>query len=352
VRGQDIIVIGASAGGVEALSKLCSAFPTGFRGSIFVVLHTTAAGESRLPQILSRRGQLTAVHPEPDTEIKPGVIYVARPNRHLIIQDGKVSTTIGPRENGYRPSINALFESAAWGFGERVAGVILSGSLDDGTLGLLTIKQFGGAALVQSPEESLFTGMPASALERVDVDFCGTVSEIADWLIKHARTGTEVQTTGMTGSKIPNPDEFANPGHDASRKGAHATVVAGFTCPDCGGVLQESSTGDYLHYRCHVGHEVSEKSLLQFQAEQVETAIWVALRTLEERIELSNRVKERAQERGNHHVVNHFRRQNEEAERNAELLRRVLSGNGPEPSITTLQDVEPDLTEIIQKKNH
>jgi two-component system, chemotaxis family, protein-glutamate methylesterase/glutaminase len=190
VRGYDIIVIGASAGGVEALSRLCSALPADFPGSLFVVLHMTASGESRLPEILNRRAALTAVHPEAITNIEPGVIYVARPNRHLIIDDGRVSLTSGPRRSGYRPSINALFESAARNYGNRVAGVVLSGSLDDGTLGLLNIKQAGGVTLVQSPEDALFTGMPTSALEQVDIDFCGTAPKIASRLVEYTKSGS------------------------------------------------------------------------------------------------------------------------------------------------------------------
>jgi two-component system chemotaxis response regulator CheB len=289
VEDHDIIVIGASAGGVEALSRLCGALPEDFPGTIFIVLHTTASGESRLPEILNRRGSLTARHPVPDTKIEPGAIYVASANRHLIIDNGRVTMTTGPRRNGYRPSINALFESAARNYGSRVAGVFLSGSLDDGTLGLLKIKKSGGATLVQSPEEAMFTGMPTSALEQVDVDFCGTVAEIAGKLIEYAGIGSEVKTAGMTGeSNYSSAGQSASPDNDGARD-----PITGFTCPECGGVLQEMNTGDYLHFRCHVGHEVSEKSLMQSQAEEIERALWTALRILEERLQYLRELDDR-----------------------------------------------------------
>jgi two-component system, chemotaxis family, protein-glutamate methylesterase/glutaminase len=334
VRGHNIVVVGASAGGVEAISSLCSALPRDFPGSIFVVLHTTPSGETRLPEILNRRSKLKAVHPDAITTVEPGVIYVARPNRHLILEKGRVTLSTGPRQSGHRPSINALFESAARHYGNRVTGVILSGSLDDGTLGLLQIKQAGGITLVQSPEDALFTGMPTSALEQVEVDFCGTPLEIAERLVEYAQAGSEVNTSNM--------DDFPHPIQDKENDdNIDPLPVTGFICPECGGALQQMDTENVLHFRCHVGHEVSEQSLLQSQAEEIERALWIALRILEERIELSTHAAQRASERGNHYVVGRLQRQNEEAQHNAALLRQVLSGTSQKPSITELQDSAP-----------
>ncbi len=167
---HDIVVIGASAGGVEALIRLTSALPRDLPASLFVVLHTPARSKSMLPAILSRSGNLPAIHAEHGSAIEPGCIYVARPDHHLIIKPGFVSVTQGPRENRQRPAIDPLFRSAALAYGHRVVGVVLSGSLDDGTSGLVSIKARGGTAIVQDPADALFDSMPRSAIENVAVD--------------------------------------------------------------------------------------------------------------------------------------------------------------------------------------
>jgi two-component system, chemotaxis family, protein-glutamate methylesterase/glutaminase len=334
VPGRDIVVIGASAGGVEALRKICSILPPDLPAAIFVVLHTTASAESRLPYILDRAGSMTASHPEDGTKIEHGNIYVARPNRHMLIEDGHIRLTAGPRRNGYRPSINTLFESAASSYGARVIGIVLSGSLDDGTLGLLHIKRSGGVALVQSPDEAMFKGMPTSALERVEVDFVGPVQQIASRLEELVRALLEVNT----GKMVDGNEHLSSGSNPGSNPSTNLSAVTGFTCPDCGGVLEEKRAGNYFYFRCHVGHEVSERSLLQTQGQEIETALWTALRILEERVALGRRIEQRAIERDNVHTLQRIRNQNQEALRNAEVIRRVLQGANPEQSITVLQD--------------
>ena len=328
---RDVVVIGASAGGVEALVQLCAEIPADFQGSVFVVLHTTATGESRLPQVLARAGGLTARHPGETTVIEPGTIYVAPPNRHMIVEDGVVRLTNGPRRDGHRPSINTLFESAAAAFGSRVIGIILSGSLDDGTLGLLHIKREGGKALVQSPEHAIFKGMPTSALEQVDVDFSGSIHDIGTALSE--LTGQPVAVDAGT---IPERTDS----HSRPTFGEHRDplYVSGFTCPECGGVLEEKRAENFVYFRCHVGHEVSERTLLQSQGHKIETALWTALRILEERAALGNRLEQRAIANGNTHTVARVRVQNQQALNNAEIIRQMLEGANENQSITFLQE--------------
>jgi len=184
MSNRDIVVIGASAGGIEALTKLVRTLPGNLPAALFVVLHMPADIPSLLPEILSRVGALPASHPADGMTITPGQIYVAPPDHHLLVERGYVHLVRGPKENRHRPAIDPLFRSAAKAYCQRVVGVILSGALDDGTAGLLAIKRSGGIAIVQSPEEALYPQMPQSALNHVQVDYCLPVRKI-NAIIQH-----------------------------------------------------------------------------------------------------------------------------------------------------------------------
>src|SRR5215469_4343326 len=167
---RNIIVVGCSVGGVEALQKLAAGFPQKFHASIFVVMHLAPQTTSVLPDILNRSGKLPASHPRDGEVFRTGHIYVAPPNHHLVIEDGRMRITRGPKENRHRPAVDPLFRSAARYYGRRVIGVVLTGALDDGTAGLLSIKRRGGVAIVQDPGEAMAADMPRSAVENVAVD--------------------------------------------------------------------------------------------------------------------------------------------------------------------------------------
>ena len=184
MSGHDIIVIGASAGGVEALRTLVHALPAHFPASVFVVLHISARKPSALPTILSHAGPLPAQHPTNNTLIEQGFIYVAPPDNHLLVAVGQVRLSKGPKEKGTRPAIDPLFRSAAHAYGPRVVGVILTGARDDGTAGLLAVKQSGGVAIVQDPDSARFPAMPRSALASVTVDYTVPLSSIASLLFR------------------------------------------------------------------------------------------------------------------------------------------------------------------------
>src|SRR5579859_637557 len=184
--GRDIVVVGASAGGVEALMHLVHGLPAGFTAAVFVALHFPANSTSMLPAILERHGPLPAAHAVDGRPIRPGRIYIAPPDFHLLVKRGHVTVVRGPRENGARPAVDPLFRSAARAYGRRVVGVVLSGSLDDGTAGLLAIVQRGGRAIAQDPREALHEGMPRSALENVPGTLPLPVAEIASTLVRLA----------------------------------------------------------------------------------------------------------------------------------------------------------------------
>src|SRR5262249_2475817 len=194
LANRDIVVVGASAGGVEPLTKLVAGLPRDLPAAVFVVVHLPATTRSFLPNILSRAGALVAVHPEDGAPIRPGHVYVAPPNHHLLVEPGRMRLLAGPRVNRVRPAADPLFRSAARAYGERVTGGVLSGTQDDGAAGLAAIKERGGVAIVQDPADALFSGMPCSALERAPVDRCARAPELADVIMELVaqplRTGT------------------------------------------------------------------------------------------------------------------------------------------------------------------
>src|SRR5262245_10757596 len=186
---HDIVVIGASAGGVEALTALAAGLPANLHAAVFVVLHVPPQGESHLPYILSRAGALQARMAQDGDEIRSGRILIAPPDRHLLLTQDQARIVYGPRENYFRPAIDPLFRSAALAFGPRVIGVVLTGALDDGASGLVAIKREGGLALVQDPETAAFPSMPSAALKYVDVDACLPLKKLASKIV--ALTVTE-----------------------------------------------------------------------------------------------------------------------------------------------------------------
>ena len=338
MAARDIFVIGASAGGVEAVSEIVAGLPAGFPGSVFIVLHTSAGGESRLPAILTRRGVLPAVHSQDGMEIQPGTIYVAVPNHHLMIEQDQIRSVIGPVESGHRPSVNVLFESAARAFGSRVVGVILSGSLDDGTRGLQHIKDAGGIAIVQHPDDAVFAGMPRSALENVAIDHAASALEIANLMVEIARADMDLDS-----DPAPSKEENQPANRTADQQVSRSlNDVGGFSCPECGGLLKEVSNEGFMHFRCHVGHTVSEQALLHAHEDLVERALWTALRVLDERMTLAGLAMVNARERGNIRVAKRLEIQGHDARQKAEAIRQLLLGSDGNAPVTELQEPPND----------
>jgi two-component system chemotaxis response regulator CheB len=300
MAGHNIVVVGFSAGGIEPLVQMASGLPRDLPASLFVVHHFPAQSVSVLPAILNRSGPLKAAAAENEEPIVSGRIYVAPPDHHLLIRNGTVRLTGGPREHGHRPAVDPLFRSAARSHGSRVIGVLLSGSLDDGTAGLHAIKAAGGLAMVQDPASCAYPGMPESAIEFVAVDHVVTPEELSTTLVRLVN-----QEAPAPAGRVPAAEEIdpAEPepavaGTAALRQGRPVGRPSTFSCPDCGGVLWESEQGELLHFRCHVGHAFSEESLLAKQSDELEGALWTALRALEEKADLARRLADRVRRRG------------------------------------------------------
>lgn len=320
-----LIVIGASAGGVEALTRLVSRLPARLPAAIVVVVHFPAGGTSVLPRILERSGPLPVSHADDGDLLEPGRIFVARPGRHLLVQPGQLRLSSGPAENGCRPAIDLLFRSAADAYGARVVGVVLSGTRDDGTAGLMAIKGRDGLAVVQDPADALFAGMPQSAIDHVPIDYCLTIDEIPVLLTRLARQSAAEQA--VPASNDDDDSETLEPAMHAKTDPSNPVPggeLTGLTCPNCGGALWEEREGDLSRYRCRIGHAFSPESLVAEQDESLEFALWAAVRALEERAALAYRLAQRAGERGQSRTTRYFEQRGRDAEQRAELIRQVL----------------------------
>ncbi len=333
--GHDIIVVGASAGGVEAISRLAADLPSDLPASLFVVHHFPPTSVSVLPDILNRRGPLCAANPEDGEEIRPGRIYVAPPDFHVLVKPGLIRLAHGPRENGHRPAVDPLFRTAALAYGRRVVGVILSGTLDDGTAGLAVIRSRGGMAVVQDPKDALYPGMPRSALENVGADYVLPLDRIGSVLVRLAHEEVDE-------GEMPMPEEgerdIAEGAIVPLEKHPYPGPPSVFTCPECGGALWEFREGELMRFRCHVGHGYTAEALLDAQSADLEMALWSALRALEENAALARRMEDRAREKGHQMTAERFERHRSDTEQRADLIRNVLTssklgleGNGDEP---------------------
>lgn len=322
-----MIVVGASAGGVEALGQLVHGLPADLPAAVFVVLHVPAHGTSVLPNILRRNGPLPAAHAKDGETIRPGRVYVAPPDYHMLIKDGHIRLARGPSENSHRPAIDPLFRTAARRCGRRVIGVVLSGVLDDGTAGLLSVKSQGGLAVVQDPADALYSGMPLNALENVAVDYTAPVADIGPLLARLASQPLPPDPVSSVTPEMKMEADMAELELDALQSFERPGMPSGFACPECGGTLWELHDGELVRYRCRVGHAWSPDSLLAKQSDGLEAALWSTLRALEERAHLSAKMAERADRRGYDLVAAKFRAQVGESEGHAKVIRDVLLRN-------------------------
>jgi two-component system chemotaxis response regulator CheB len=322
VATHDIIVIGASAGGVEAISKVVAGLPRDLKAAVFVVLHLSR-GRSVLPEILSRAGPLPAKHPIDGELIQHGRIYVALPDHHLTIEDDHVRILHGPTENSARPAVDPLFRSAARTYGSRVVGIVLTGSLDDGTSGLAAVKEAGGIAVVQDPEEAFAPSMPRSAREFVQVDHVLPLREIPGLIISLVREETE-ERGSVKGPHLRQLEADLRPPDIAIHEGDRPGRMAVVTCPDCHGSLWETDEDGILRFRCRVGHAYSAESMLSAQSDSVDRALWVALRSLEERAALTRRMADRARRRKQEWVARAFDQRSQDAADQANVVRALL----------------------------
>jgi two-component system chemotaxis response regulator CheB len=322
---RDLVVVGASAGGVEVLKRVVADLPSGLPAAICIVLHLAPGSPSALAGILRRAGPLPCRPAVDGDELVPGEILVAPPDHHLIVEDGHVRLTVGPRENNHRPAVDTLFRSAAVERGERVVGIVLSGTRDDGTAGLGLIKAHGGAAIVQDPREAMYPGMPASAIAHVNADAVVPSGQIA-----------AVIEAVVNGAELPPGTDPQN-GHSDPPEPDPATVA----CPECGGVLSERAEAGTSYWECRVGHRYAPESLVDAQADEVEAALWTAVRALDDRGRLLDRMAGRAEARGAVRTARSFRRRAQLAAHQADQVRGALTQAAQSSLQRLVDDAEP-----------
>lgn len=324
---RDIIVVGASAGGVEALATLVAGLPAELAASVFVVLHVMPGGVSVLPKILARAGRLPVTAAVDGERIERGRVYVAPADHHMLLIDERVRLTRGPRENGHRPAVDTLFRSAARAHGRRVIGAILSGALDDGTAGLRMISDAGGLALVEDPADALYPGMPLSALEHDPSARAVPISELAGTIcgaVDELLPDEEHEQAEIAVVAAKSPPRARARSDDDPRAG----LLTSITCPECGGALWEHDEDGLLRFECHVGHAYSADSLEVSQSQSLEAALWAALRSLQERADLFHRLAQRAggEER--------LQAKARTADDHAGVMRSLVTSFGREPGTT------------------
>jgi two-component system chemotaxis response regulator CheB len=321
-----IIVIGASAGGLETVQRLAHELPANLPAPVFLVLHITPYSRSYLPEILSRAGPLPARQPKDHDPIEPGVIYVAPPDHHLLVGAGFVRVLQGAKEHNVRPAIDPLLRTAAVAYGPRVVAVLLSGMLDDGTAGLQAVKRCGGVTVVQDPHDALYPQMPQSALDHVAVDHRLPLASIGTLLARLAATPVNVPAGAYPVSdelkweaKMAAWDLEALEGEDRPGK------PSPLTCPSCKGNLWELDDNGYTRYRCRTGHAWSPLSLLAGQSDSLDTVLNEAFRALKEKLHLVQRMAHQARKRGNQPGAEHYEREAASIDRYAQALWQVLT---------------------------
>jgi two-component system chemotaxis response regulator CheB len=346
-----VFAIGASAGGVEALREIFSGIPADFPGTILIVQHTPENGLGTLADLLARRANIPVVLASDRLVMRHGMAYVAPPGRHMVASEDRLLLQAGPSVNRHRPAIDPLFRSVAEVFGRRSVGVILTGYLDDGTAGLIAIREAGGIVIVQDPDDAAVPSMPLSALQYVTPDFCVPIGEIASRMTALAKEDVAdsepppepAKGKAMAPEKQPSETQHnkqkttkTQPGRNLAEVSPpidpsiepHNGKVSVFVCPECMGTLWEADNHDLLQFRCRVGHTLSAETMYNGQAENVEKALWTAVRVLQEHADLSLRLAERARKSGHQLAEMRFEDRFKEATRDLSMLTDLLTKTG------------------------
>ena len=285
---RHVVVMGASTGGFEAFKRIVKDLPPDFETPVFMVWHMSPDVLGVLPQVLNRVNKIYAAHPYDNEKIISNRIYVAKPDHHLLLNDGRIRITRGPKENRFRPAIDPLFRSAAYSYGPGTIGVVLSGALDDGSAGLWTIKDYGGVAVVQDPSDAEVSSMPDNAIQQVTVDHIVPVSRIGELLVHLSKESITESIHTIKDEQTKKEIQIAAEENAFEKNLMALGELTPFTCPECHGVLSRLDSGNILRFRCHTGHAYSIDALMASLTETVEEALYNVIRGMDETILLLN----------------------------------------------------------------
>jgi two-component system chemotaxis response regulator CheB len=328
---RDIIVIGTSAGGIEALLQLVRGLPSGFPASLIVVCHLPASSRSVLPEVLSRAGPLLATHPANGDHFSPGHIYIAPPDHHLLLgPDARIRLNSGARENNQRPAADPLFRSAARYHGPRVIGVVLTGALYDGTAGLMAVRASGGIAVVQDPGDALVAAMPENAAQIAGADYVVRLAELPSLLVELVQSSGSLKRSAKSMDPIARLPEVVDLDMSRQTRDGRRGEVCVFTCPECGGSLWQVDDSSLVRFRCHVGHAYDGEILLSEQTDALEAALWTSVRTFKEKSVLASQMAHHDLAAGNAESAARFEEQAGQAAQFGGLIQQMLL-NGQSP---------------------
>ena len=324
---RNIVVLGASAGGVEAILNVISNIPDGADMALFVVQHIPAYSKSNLDKVLANHTSFNCKAAEDGEAIESGTIYVARADRHLLVEDGQVTVSKGPRENRFRPAVDTLFRSAAYTYGERVIGVVLSGALNDGTSGMWSVKRYGGISIVQDPDEAMFPDMPQGVMQYTEADYVLRAAEIGKKLGELVATpikDTE-QREGVKHAKLHEIEIEIAKGKNGLNMGIiEHGKLSPLACPECHGALTQFEEGNLIRFRCHTGHAHTADSLLASIKDNVEKSMWEVMRGIEESNILLQRMSEKMKLNGQVQTAEEFTAQAKILQRQAVDIQKVI----------------------------
>jgi two-component system chemotaxis response regulator CheB len=326
---KDIVVIGASAGGMQALEQVVAGLPLDYAGSIFIVWHLAPGVESVLPSVLQKLGPLPAAHPQDGDAIAPGRLYVAPPDHHMLLERGYIRVTRGPKENRFRPAVDPLFRSAAYVYGTRAVGVVLSGALDDGTSGLWVMKLRGSTTVVQEPADALYRSMPINALDSVAVDYRLPAAKIGALLgrLAHEEAPAPLALPERQRKLLEHEVKIAAEHEALEERVMDYGELSAFTCPECHGVLTLLKEGRIVRFRCHTGHAYSSDTLLQSTTELAEARLWDAVRALDETVMLLSDLGRQFARAGNTKAAEFCFDRAREAHQRSQPIREAANAN-------------------------
>jgi two-component system chemotaxis response regulator CheB len=323
----ELFVIGASAGGIEALRKIVAGLGSDLPAAVCIVVHIAPQSPGLLPDVLNTRSRVRAVNARDGQAIAPGRIYVGPPDHHLVVdKQYRLRHGRGPKENRFRPAVDPLFRSAALVYGERAAGIVLSGGLNDGAAGLVAIKRCGGIGIVQEPEDALSPSMPIAAMRAAEVDHRLPAADMAALMIKLANT-----PRGGKGEPPPHAPDLEKEVAIALGDAAAALDVVGnetpsiYTCPECHGTLFQMHGRAPERFRCHTGHAFTAESLIAAIREKSEDAVWSAVRSLHEQANLLRHLAESGHTNGDPQVAARLRAESDEVMRRSLVVQAALA---------------------------